>query len=88
MRGVSPMWPEKGEIEFHDYATRYRAGLDLAIRDVSFKIAPREKIGVCGRTGSGKTSLTLGLFRIIEAAQGSITIDGIDISTLRLFDLR
>ncbi|KAI8342382.1 multi drug resistance-associated protein MRP [Chlamydoabsidia padenii] len=88
IRGVSPMWPEKGEIEFNDYATRYRAGLDLAIRNVSFKIAPREKVGVCGRTGSGKTSLTLSLFRIIEAAQGNITIDGIDISTLRLFDLR
>ncbi|ORZ19904.1 multi drug resistance-associated protein MRP [Absidia repens] len=88
IRGVSPMWPEKGEIEFNDYGTRYRAGLDLAIRDVSFKIAPKEKIGVCGRTGSGKTSLTLSLFRIIEAAQGNITIDGIDISTIRLFDLR
>ncbi|ORZ17222.1 multi drug resistance-associated protein MRP [Absidia repens] len=88
IRGISPMWPEKGEIEFNDYATRYREGLDLAIRNVSFKIAPKEKIGVCGRTGSGKTSLTLSLFRIIEAAQGNITIDGIDISTLRLFDLR
>ncbi|KAI8093508.1 multi drug resistance-associated protein MRP [Halteromyces radiatus] len=88
IRGVSPMWPEKGEIEFNGYATRYRAGLDLALKDVSFKIAPKEKIGVCGRTGSGKTSLTLSLFRIIEAAQGNITIDGIDISTLRLFDLR
>ncbi|KAI9307717.1 multi drug resistance-associated protein MRP [Cunninghamella echinulata] len=88
IRGVSPLWPEKGAIEFNDYSTRYRPGLDLAIRGVSFKIAPKEKIGVCGRTGSGKTSLTLSLFRIIEAAQGKIIVDGIDISTIRLFDLR
>ncbi|CAO3622955.1 unnamed protein product [Cunninghamella blakesleeana] len=88
IRGVSPLWPEKGAIEFNDFSARYRPGLDLAVRSVSFKVAPREKIGVCGRTGSGKTSLTLSLFRIIEAAQGKIIVDGIDISTIRLFDLR
>ncbi|ORX59695.1 multi drug resistance-associated protein MRP [Hesseltinella vesiculosa] len=88
MRTVSPSWPEQGTIEFKDYSTRYRAGLDLALKDVSFNIGAQEKVGICGRTGSGKTSTTLSLFRIIEAAQGKISIDGMDISTLRLFDLR
>ncbi|KAI8362629.1 multi drug resistance-associated protein MRP [Blakeslea trispora] len=88
VRGVNPMWPEKGLIEFRDYSTRYRPGLDLALRDLSFTVAPREKIGIVGRTGAGKSSLSLSLFRIVEAARGSISIDGVDISSLRLFDLR
>ncbi|KAF7729547.1 hypothetical protein EC973_004221 [Apophysomyces ossiformis] len=88
IRGVSPMWPEKGLIEFKDYSTRYRPGLDLALRDLSFVVSPKEKIGIVGRTGAGKSSLSLSLFRIVEAVKGSIVIDGVDISTLRLFDLR
>ncbi|KAI8366373.1 multi drug resistance-associated protein MRP [Choanephora cucurbitarum] len=88
VRGVNPMWPEKGLIEFRDYSTRYRPGLDLALRNLSFTVAPREKIGIVGRTGAGKSSLSLSLFRIVEAAKGSISIDGVDISSLRLFDLR
>ncbi|KAI7871902.1 multi drug resistance-associated protein MRP [Spinellus fusiger] len=88
VRNVSPMWPEKGAIEFNNYSTRYRAELDLAIRDISFSVAPREKIGIVGRTGAGKSSLSLSLFRIIEAVKGNIVIDGVDIASLRLFDLR
>ncbi|RCH98429.1 ATP-binding cassette, sub-C (CFTR MRP), member 9, partial [Rhizopus stolonifer] len=88
VRGVNPMWPEKGLIEFRDYSTRYRPGLDLALRDLSFTVVPKEKIGIVGRTGAGKSSLSLSLFRIVEAARGSIFIDGVDISSLRLFDLR
>ncbi|KAI8975515.1 multi drug resistance-associated protein MRP [Mycotypha africana] len=88
VRGVSSMWPEKGLIEFRDYATRYRPGLDLALRDMSFTVKPKEKIGIVGRTGAGKSSLSLSLFRIVEAAKGSIYIDGVDIASLRLFDLR
>jgi ATP-binding cassette subfamily C (CFTR/MRP) protein 1 len=87
-RGVDPLWPTKGKIEFRDYATRYRPGLDLALRDLSFTVTPKEKIGIIGRTGAGKSSLSLSLFRIVEAAKGSIYIDGVDISSLRLFDLR
>lgn len=85
---VNPQWPEKGEIEFADYATRYRPGLDLALRDLSFKIASKEKIGIVGRTGAGKSSLSLSLFRIIEPVQGKILIDEVDISYLKLNDLR
>ena len=87
-RSVDPMWPAKGKIEFRDYSTRYRDGLDLCLRDLSITITPKEKIGIVGRTGAGKSSLTLALFRIVEAAKGSIVIDGIDISSMRLFDLR
>lgn len=87
-RTVDTKWPEKGHIQFHDFGARYRPGLDLALRDVSLDIAPREKIGIVGRTGAGKSSMSLTLFRIIEAARGNISIDGVDISSLNLFDLR
>ncbi|KAG0240518.1 hypothetical protein BGX31_001878 [Mortierella sp. GBA43] len=124
-------WPNRGHVVFKDYSTRYREGLDLVIKHVSLEVQPGEKIGIVGRTGAGKSSLTLALFRIIEAANsywarasdnsgyhitpedgdsehdpllggsserllradeeidgGSIEIDGIDISTLGLTDLR
>ncbi|KAJ6130455.1 Metal resistance protein YCF1 [Penicillium capsulatum] len=81
-------WPAQGAVSFENYSTRYREGLDLVLRDVSLDIKPREKIGVVGRTGAGKSSLTLALFRIIEAANGSISIDGLDVSSIGLFDLR
>ncbi|KAF9357890.1 Multidrug resistance-associated protein 1 [Mortierella sp. AD094] len=61
-------WPQAGHVEFRNYSTRYREGLDLVIKNVSFEVQPTEKIGICGRTGAGKSSLTLALFRIIEAA--------------------
>ncbi|KAG0235680.1 hypothetical protein BGW42_004919 [Actinomortierella wolfii] len=61
-------WPKDGAIEFVDYSTRYREGMDLVLRHVSFRVEPSEKIGIVGRTGAGKSSLTLALFRIIEAA--------------------
>jgi ABC-type multidrug transport system fused ATPase/permease subunit len=81
-------WPAQGAVTFKDYSTRYRPGLDLVLKDISLDIKPHEKIGVVGRTGAGKSSLTLALFRIIEAAGGSISIDGLDISTIGLSDLR
>jgi ATP-binding cassette subfamily C (CFTR/MRP) protein 5 len=58
------------------------------LKGVSFDIRPREKIGVCGRTGSGKSTTMLALFRVVELEGGCITIDGIDISTLGLGNLR
>lgn len=81
-------WPEKGAIEFHGYGTRYRPGLDLVLSDLSMNVSPKEKIGIVGRTGAGKSSMSLSLFRIIEAVEGNITIDGEDIANLRLLDLR
>ena len=67
--------------------TRYRAGLDLVLRDVSCHIQAGEKVGIVGRTGAGKSSITLALFRIIEAAAGTITIDGVDIAGVGLATL-
>ncbi|XP_076064714.1 multidrug-Resistance like Protein 1 isoform X2 [Oratosquilla oratoria] len=81
-------WPDRGVVKFNNYATRYREGLDLVIKDIEFEIKAGEKIGIVGRTGAGKSSLTLALFRIIESAKGNITIDGIDISKIGLHDLR
>ncbi|KAJ2186808.1 hypothetical protein EV181_003106, partial [Coemansia sp. RSA 532] len=81
-------WPHAGQIEFKNYSMRYRSGLDLVLNDVSFVAKPREKIGIVGRTGAGKSSLTLALFRIIEAASGQILLDGEDIAKYGLFDVR
>ncbi|WWC88113.1 uncharacterized protein L201_003017 [Kwoniella dendrophila CBS 6074] len=81
-------WPEQGSIEFDNFSMRYRPELDLCLRDVSVKINGGERVGVVGRTGAGKSSMTLALFRILEAAGGKILIDGIDISTIGLHDLR
>ncbi|KAJ3330036.1 hypothetical protein HDU93_000672, partial [Gonapodya sp. JEL0774] len=81
-------WPSKGALELSQFSTRYRPGLDLVLSDINIRIAPTQKIGLVGRTGSGKSSLALSLFRIIEPAFGKILIDGINISEIGLFDLR
>lgn len=81
-------WPSKGEIRFNDYQVRYRPGLDLVLKGITCDIKSSEKIGVVGRTGAGKSSLTNCLFRILEAAGGQILIDGLDISSIGLHDLR
>ncbi|KAK3094622.1 hypothetical protein FSP39_004144, partial [Pinctada imbricata] len=81
-------WPETGNIKFKDYTTRYRPGLDLVLKGISCNIKDGEKIGIVGRTGAGKSSMTLSLFRLIEAAGGGIDIDNVRISDLGLHDLR
>lgn len=69
---------------FKDYSLRYKPELDDVLKKLSFTVRPGEKIGIVGRTGSGKSTLMLGLLRIIEASQGRIEIDGLDISKLSL----
>ncbi|KAG1679917.1 Multidrug resistance-associated protein 1 [Nymphon striatum] len=81
-------WPDKGTVEFVNYQTKYRPELDLVLKGIDCNINAGEKIGICGRTGAGKSSMTLALFRIIEATKGTINIDGVDISKLGLHDLR
>ncbi|XP_053376881.1 multidrug resistance-associated protein 1-like [Mercenaria mercenaria] len=81
-------WPESGNVEISNYSVRYREGLDLVLKNINVNVKPGEKVGIVGRTGAGKSSLTLGLFRLIEPAAGSINIDKHDISRLGLFDLR
>ncbi|KAF9369447.1 hypothetical protein CPC16_004500, partial [Podila verticillata] len=61
-------WPSEGRVEFRNYSTRYRQGLDLVIKSISFEVQPAEKVGIVGRTGADKSSLTLALFRIVKAA--------------------
>ncbi|XP_066094773.1 ATP-binding cassette sub-family C member 2 [Saccopteryx bilineata] len=81
-------WPNKGEIRFNNYQVRYRPELDLVLKGITCDIRSQEKIGVVGRTGAGKSSLTSSLFRILEAAGGQILIDGVDIASIGLHDLR
>uniref|UniRef100_A0A4W3JBU9 ATP-binding cassette, sub-family C (CFTR/MRP), member 3 n=1 Tax=Callorhinchus milii TaxID=7868 RepID=A0A4W3JBU9_CALMI len=83
-----PDWPQTGSVEFRGYSVRYREGLDLVLRDLHLTIDGGEKIGIVGRTGAGKSSMTLCLFRILEAAEGEITVDGVRIAEMGLHDLR
>jgi ABC-type multidrug transport system fused ATPase/permease subunit len=81
-------WPANGAVEFRNFSARYREGLDLVLKNINLDIKSHEKIGVVGRTGAGKSSLTLALFRLIEADTGHISIDGLDTSIIGLLDLR
>uniref|UniRef100_A0A674H700 ABC-type glutathione-S-conjugate transporter n=1 Tax=Taeniopygia guttata TaxID=59729 RepID=A0A674H700_TAEGU len=81
-------WPSRGEIQFVDYKVRYRPELDLVLQGITCDIGSTEKVGVVGRTGAGKSSLTNCLFRVLEAAGGKIIIDDVDIATIGLHDLR
>ena len=81
-------WPSEGNVCYENYSMKYRPNCDLALKDINIKINSGEKIGIVGRTGSGKSSLTLSLFRIVEAFEGKITIDGQDIANIPLKKLR
>ncbi|XP_047482074.1 ATP-binding cassette sub-family C member 3-like [Penaeus chinensis] len=81
-------WPDEGCVSFRNYQTRYRPGLDLVLKGITCSFKPGEKVGIVGRTGAGKSSLTLALFRIIEAAGGEIDVDKVNIADVGLHDLR
>uniref|UniRef100_A0A2K6QY91 Multidrug resistance-associated protein 1 n=1 Tax=Rhinopithecus roxellana TaxID=61622 RepID=A0A2K6QY91_RHIRO len=81
-------WPQVGRVEFRNYCLRYREDLDFVLRHINVTINGGEKVGIVGRTGAGKSSLTLGLFRINESAEGEIVIDGINIARIGLHELR
>ena len=81
-------WPKNGNIEFKNVNIKYRKDLNYVLKEISFKINSGEKIGICGRTGSGKTTLTLALVRILELNEGIILIDDIDISKIGMDKLR
>jgi len=81
-------WPNKGHIQFKNYSLKYREDLDCVLNDLNIDIKPGEKIGIVGRTGAGKSSLTLGLFRMIEHHVGEIIIDNVNIHSIGLHDLR
>lgn len=81
-------WPEHGAIEFKNLTMSYRPSLPPVLKNVSLDIKRGEKIGICGRTGAGKSTIMTALYRLVEPTSGSIIIDDIDISTLGLHELR
>ncbi|KAK9448070.1 P-loop containing nucleoside triphosphate hydrolase protein [Limtongia smithiae] len=81
-------WPAQGAISVKDLTLRYAPELPRVIKGISFDVAPCSKIGIVGRTGAGKSTIASAFFRFLEADTGSITVDGIDISTIGLHDLR
>ena len=86
--GFDSKWPSEGAIEFKNFYAKYRPSLPFVIVDLSCKINGGEKIGIVGRTGSGKSTLFQALLRIIETDLGEIEIDGVNIAKLGLDDLR
>ncbi|KAH0954120.1 hypothetical protein HN011_011629 [Eciton burchellii] len=85
---VADDWPSKGEIVFENVSLRYNADRSPVITDLSVKISAGQKLGICGRTGSGKSSSVMALFRLIEINQGRVLLDGIDIRQVPLRILR
>ena len=81
-------WPSQGKIEFHKVFMRYRKNTDLVLRGLDFEVGPGLHAGIVGRTGSGKSSMFLALLRVVELDSGAIFIDGINIATLNLEQLR
>jgi ATP-binding cassette subfamily C (CFTR/MRP) protein 1 len=77
-----------GDISFVDYSCRYRPGTNLVLKNLNFEIKAAQKIGVVGRTGSGKSTLCLSIFRILEPEQGTILMSGVDITKVGLRFLR
>ena len=88
--GVRPpaAWPTEGRLEVDDLVVAYAEDLPPVLRGLTFRVGSGERVGVVGRTGAGKSSLTLALFRFLEARSGSIRVDGLDIARIRLHDLR
>ncbi|KAH7314784.1 hypothetical protein KP509_21G019800 [Ceratopteris richardii] len=85
---VPSNWPSVGKIISKRLKLRYRPSTPLVLKGVTFTIAGGHKVGIVGRTGSGKSSLILAIFRLVEPAGGEIIIDDIDITSMRLHDLR
>ena len=81
-------FPHKGKLTFMNYSVRYRPNTKIVLKNLNFEIQPSEKIGVVGRTGSGKSTLCLCTFRLLEPLTGKILIDGVDITTIGLKFLR
>lgn len=82
------MLAAEGGVEFEHVTMKYREGLDPVLQDVTFSVKPGEKIGIVGRTGAGKSTISLSLFHMILRVSGTIKIDGVDIFKIGLDDLR
>lgn len=85
---VPPAWPALGEVSVENLKVRYAEHLPLVLKGITFKVAPGSRVGIIGRTGSGKSTFFQSLFRFIEAEEGRIVIDGVDIAAVPLERLR
>lgn len=85
---AEPSWPSQGHIVFRDLEVAYGKDLPPVLKGLNFEVPARHRIGIVGRTGSGKSSLTLALFRFLQVRRGCIEIDGVDLSGLKLHDVR
>ncbi|XP_061077612.1 ATP-binding cassette sub-family C member 8 isoform X3 [Conger conger] len=85
---VPDSWPQRGEIQIQNLSVRYDSTLKPVLKHVHAHIRPGQKVGICGRTGSGKSSFSLAFFRMVDTFEGRIIIDGIDIAQLPLQTLR
>lgn len=85
---LSADWPTSGHIQFNEYSMKYRSNLPNALKKICLDISPSQKLGIVGRSGSGKSSLGAALFRLVEPSDGNIIIDGYDITKVGLQDLR
>ena len=85
---IKKLWPQEGKIIFEKYNTSYRKDTPIILKNINYIFTGGEKIGILGRTGSGKSSIVLAIARIIEAKEGIVTIDGIDTKKINLDFLR
>jgi ABC-type multidrug transport system fused ATPase/permease subunit len=85
---IEPDWPAHGEVDFKSVSLKYNQTLEPVVRNVTLHISPGLKVGICGRTGSGKTSLTMSLFRAVTVSDGEIHLDGVNIAQVPLETLR
>ena len=81
-------WPQRGQISFDNVSLRYRPNTELVLHNLTFDVAPGTKVGVVGRTGAGKSTLSLTLSRIVELEAGKIEIDGVNISEIDINQVR
>ncbi|ETO75990.1 hypothetical protein F444_08532 [Phytophthora nicotianae P1976] len=88
LAGKAKSWPSRGAIRFDHLCLRYRPELPLVLKGVDMDVAAGEKVGICGRTGAGKSSLMVALFRICDFDSGRVFIDDVDIATINLRELR
>uniref|UniRef100_A0A090X906 Putative multidrug resistance-associated protein/mitoxantrone resistance protein n=2 Tax=Ixodes ricinus TaxID=34613 RepID=A0A090X906_IXORI len=75
-------WPTRGDVTFGDYSAAYRDDVEPVLRHVNFQAQDGQKVGIVGRTGAGKSTLALALFRMIEPKTGSIVVDNVDIAKI------
>lgn len=85
---VESGWPSTGYVQIQDFRMRYSTDLPLVLDNINLTIGPGERVGIVGRTGAGKSTLLLALLRMMKPEEGTITIDGIDTSKIKLHDLR